>query len=65
MLHIIADLGHQALLDGRLVGRSSVPEDKHHGSVAVDVVRCYERRFVLIRDLQGYLVIPLVAVEEA
>jgi hypothetical protein len=28
-------------------------------------VRCYERRLVLVRDLQGYLVIAQVVFEEA
>jgi hypothetical protein len=28
-------------------------------------VRRYEHHFILVRDLQGYLVIPCVAVEEA
>jgi hypothetical protein len=55
--NILADLGFQALLDGLLVGRSSVLEAEGHGRVAVDVVRHYERRLILVRDLQGYLVI--------
>jgi hypothetical protein len=54
--HILADLGFQALLDGLLVGRSSVLEAEGHGRVA-DVVLCYERCLILVRDLQGYLVI--------
>jgi hypothetical protein len=56
-LDVLADLGFQALLDGILVGRSSVLEAKGYGCVVVDVVRRYERRLVLVRVLQGYLVI--------
>jgi hypothetical protein len=55
---VIADLGLQALLDGLLVGHSSILEAERHGRVALDAMRRYERRVVLVRDLQGYLVIP-------
>jgi hypothetical protein len=54
---VLADLRLQTLLDGLLVGRSSVLKAQSHGHVAVDVVRCYERRLVLVRDLQGYLMV--------
>jgi hypothetical protein len=54
---VLDDLGFQALLAGLLVGRSSVLEAEGHGRVAIDVVWCYERRLILVRDLQGYLVI--------
>jgi hypothetical protein len=58
-------MGLQTLLDGLLLGRSSILEAESHGRVAIDVVRCYEHRLILVRDLQGYLVIAQVAVEEA
>jgi hypothetical protein len=35
---VLADLGFQALLDGLMVGRSSVLKPEGHGRVAVDVV---------------------------
>jgi hypothetical protein len=54
---VLVDLGFQALLDGLLVGHSCILEAESHGHVAVDAVRCYERRLILFRDLQGYLVI--------
>jgi hypothetical protein len=54
---VLANLGFQALLDGLLIGRSSVLEAESHGCVAVDAVRRYERRLILVRDLQRYLVI--------
>jgi hypothetical protein len=54
---VLAHLGFQALLDGLLVGRSSVLEAECHGRVAVDAVRRYEHRLILVRYLQGYLVI--------
>jgi hypothetical protein len=54
---VLADLGFHAILDGLLVGRSSVLEAESHGRIAVDVMQRYERRLILVRDLQGYLVI--------
>jgi hypothetical protein len=54
---ILANLGFQTLFDGLLVGHSSVLEAEGHGCVAVDFVRRYERRLILVGDLQGYLVI--------
>jgi hypothetical protein len=56
-LDVVTDLGLQALLDGLLVGRFSVLEAECHGSVVVNVVQCYERCFILVTELQGYLVI--------
>jgi hypothetical protein len=35
---VVTDLRLQALLDGLLVGRSSILEAEHHGHVAVNVV---------------------------
>jgi hypothetical protein len=64
-LDVLANLRLYALLDGLLVNRSSVLEAESQGHVAVDAVRRYERRVFLVRDLQGYLVIARVAVEEA
>jgi hypothetical protein len=37
-IDVLAILGIQALLDGLLVGRSSVHETEGHGRVAVDVM---------------------------
>jgi hypothetical protein len=44
-------------LDGLLVGRSSILKAEGHGRVAVDAVWRYELCLILVRDLQGYLVI--------
>jgi hypothetical protein len=44
-------------LDGLLVGRFSILEAERHGRVAVDAVRRYECHFILVIDLQGYMVI--------
>jgi hypothetical protein len=48
------------------LGTSELPFDmllqcfqtKGHDLVAVDVVRRYERRFIFVVGMQGYLVIP-------
>jgi hypothetical protein len=64
-LDVLSDLGLQALLDCLLVGCSSVFQAKGHDLIAIDAVRCYERRFVFVIRMQGYLVISRVAVEEA
>jgi hypothetical protein len=58
-------LGLQALLDCLLVCCSSVFQAKGHDLVAIDVVGRYECCFIFIVRMQGYLMVPLVAVEEA
>jgi hypothetical protein len=55
--HILPNLGLQALLYRLLVGRANIFQANGHDLVAVDVVGCYERRFVLVIGVQGYLVI--------
>jgi hypothetical protein len=62
--YIFPNLRTQALLYRLLVGRTGVFQAKGHDLVAVDVVGCYERRLVFIVGVQGYLVIPRIAVEE-
>jgi hypothetical protein len=51
-------LRHQAFPYRLLVGGTSVFQAKDHDLIAVDVVMRYERHFVLVVRIQGYLVIP-------
>jgi hypothetical protein len=56
-LDILPDLGFEALLDHLLVCCSSVFQAKGHDLVAIDAVSCYDRCFVFVVGMQGYLVI--------
>jgi hypothetical protein len=64
-LEVLPDLGLQALLNCLLVCCSSVFQAKGHDLVAIDAMRSYECCFVFIVRMQGYLMIPRVAVEES
>jgi hypothetical protein len=57
-------LGLQALLDCLLVCCSSIFQAKGHDLVAVDAMGRYERRFVFVVGMQGYLVISRLAIKE-
>jgi hypothetical protein len=57
-LDVLLDLGLQTLLDRLLICCSSVFQDKGHDLVAIDVVRHYERCFIFVVRVHGYLVIP-------
>jgi hypothetical protein len=56
-LDVLPDLGLQALLNCLLVCCSNIFQTKGHDLVVIDVVRRYERRFIFIVGMQGYLVI--------
>jgi hypothetical protein len=49
--YVVADLRFQALLDGLLIGCSSVLETKGPSYVAVDALWRLEHHLVLVRDL--------------
>ena len=57
-LGIAHDLALEASLNGLLVGRASVLEAERHGVVAVGPEGGDEGRLLLIRLLEGYLVVP-------
>jgi hypothetical protein len=55
----------QTILNCLLVGRTDVFQAKGPDLVVVDAIGRYKPRFVFIVRVQGYLVLPEVAVEEA
>ena len=56
-LGVAPDLPLEASLDGLLVGGAGILEAKHHGVVAVGPKRGDEGCLLMIRLLEGYLVV--------
>ena len=57
-LGVAPDLSLEASLNGLLVGCAGILEAKRHGVVAVGPERCELGCLLLIRLLEGYLVVP-------
>jgi hypothetical protein len=57
-LDVLPDLRLQALLNCLLICCFGVFQAKGHDLVAIDVVRGYERRFIFVIRMQGYLMLP-------
>jgi hypothetical protein len=57
-LDVLPDFGFQTLLNRLLVSCCRIFQAKSHDFVAIDAMRRYERCFVFIVGMQGYLVIP-------
>jgi hypothetical protein len=62
--NVVADLFLQARLHAPLIGGSRVFEPEGHHHITIHPVRGDERHLVFILDLQPYLVVPGVRVEE-
>jgi hypothetical protein len=62
---VAANLAREAFLHAQLIGGSSIPEAKGHGSVAEAFERCYESRFLLIFLCHRDLVVSVICVQIA